>query len=103
MGLSKKLMKLLLPKPDTNLRVWMRRAGYAEVPGAKGVTSYSRRLGSSPFPRFHCYLDDLGSQWTINLHLDMKAATYEGSHTHSGEYDGVQVEQEAQRLFRLSA
>lgn len=95
-------MKLLLPKPNMNLRQWMRRAGYAEVPGAKGVTSYSRRLQPTPFPRYHAYLDDLGTEWTINLHLDMKAPTYEGQHAHSGEYDGQLVEQEAQRLFRFS-
>lgn len=97
-------MKLLLPKPGINLRVWMRRAGYAEVPGAKGVTSYTRLLQRAPFPRLHAYIEDLpGDEWTVNLHLDMKAATYEGQHAHSGEYSGPLVEQEAQRLFRLSA
>lgn len=95
-------MKLLLPKPNMNLRMWMRRAGYAEVPGAKGVTSYAKRVHTTPFPRYHCYLEDLGQEWTINLHLDMKAPTYEGSRAHSGEYEGPLIEQEAQRLFRIS-
>lgn len=95
-------MKLLLPKPEINLRLWMRRAGYAEVPGAKGVTSYTKRAHGSAFPRYHCYIEDLGTEWTINLHLDMKAPTYEGQRAHSGEYDGALVEQEAQRFFRLS-
>lgn len=95
-------MKLLLTKPTINLRLWMRRAGYAEVPGAKGVTSYSRRLQTTPFPRFHAYIEDLGQEWTINLHLDMKAATYDGQHAHSGEYAGSNIEKEAQRLFQIS-
>ncbi len=60
--------------------------------------SYVRRLGSGEFPRFHVYIDSLANGFVVNLHLDQKPASYEGSHAHSGEYDGPLVEAEETRI-----
>ena len=35
----------------------------------------------------------------LNLHLDQKQASYEGSTAHSGDYDSDLVRQEAQRIY----
>ncbi len=73
----------------------IRRAGYGLVRDPRNPhESYSRRLGGGIYPRFHVYLE--GEY--INLHLDQKQASYEGSSAHSGEYDGETVERESDRI-----
>ena len=92
-------MKLLVanPLPD-NPRSIMRRLSYGETPGYKGETSYARRLQGTPFPRLHAYFSLTDQGMEINLHLDQKGATYEGSRAHSGEYTGRAVEDEIRRM-----
>lgn len=76
----------------------LRRAGYGQVMDRRATeVSYNRRLGSGFYPRFHVYINGQ----TINLHLDQKQASYEGSSAHSGEYDGQAVETEAQRIIAV--
>jgi len=73
----------------------IRRAGYGQVSDRRATeTSYSRRLGSGIYPRFHTYINGQ----VINLHLDQKQASYEGFSAHSGEYEGEAVENEAARI-----
>lgn len=73
----------------------MRRSGYGFLRDRKyGTESYARRLGSGLYPRFHVYIQNN----TINLHLDQKQASYEGTSAHSGEYDGEVVEREGERI-----
>lgn len=73
----------------------LRRAGYGQVMDRRATeVSYNRRLGSGFYPRFHAYINGL----VINLHLDQKQASYEGSSAHGGEYDGDTVETEGQRI-----
>ena len=73
----------------------IKRAGYGLVNDRNArEVSYARRLGSGFYPRFHIYI----SGQTVNLHLDQKQASYEGSSAHSGEYDGPAVENEAERI-----
>ncbi len=74
----------------------LRRAGYGQVMDRRATEiSYNRRLGSGFYPRFHAYINGT----VINLHLDQKQASYEGSSAHSGEYDGDTVETEGQRII----
>ena len=55
------------------------------------------------YPRFHCYIDEKSTTFTINLHLDQKQASY-GIHTaHGGDYDGPRVEEEAKRIKEVIA
>jgi len=87
---------------DSNLNPLevIRRAGYGQVNDRRAAeSSYSRRLGSGFYPRFHVYIN--GD--TLNLHLDQKQASYEGYSAHSGEYDGDTVEKEAQRIIDAMA
>ena len=73
----------------------IRRAGYGQVRDQRAQeASYSRRLGSGIYPRFHVYINGP----VLNLHLDQKQASYEGQSAHSGEYDGAAVEAEAERI-----
>ena len=95
-------MRLDLQKPfSASAEFFLRRAGYARITNrARGETSYVFRLGDSGFyPRFHCYIDrEDATSMAINIHLDQKQASYEGSHMHSGEYEGETVEREAKRV-----
>jgi len=81
------------PLPDHG-RNLMRKLGYGELRKFDGQISYVRRAGQTDFPRFHAYIEDKDGGLQVNLHLDQKGATHEGSHAHAGEYDGPLVEQE---------
>jgi len=80
----------------------MRKIGYAEHRGRDAVFSYVHRLHSTPYPRFHAYVDERDGGFSLNLHLDQKQPSYEGAdHAHSGEYEGPVVEREMSRLLGL--
>ncbi len=95
-------MDLNLNKPlHDHPRNILQRAGYGEhYDPNTNQKSYSLRLGSGRFPCFHCYLKENDTQVTFSLHIDQKQASYEGSHMHSGEYDGKLVEEEIGRISR---
>ncbi len=84
--------------PD-NPRNIMRRLGFGEHfdPNTKQI-SYSRRLSSGRFPRYHAYIEEIDGGMKINLHIDQKKASYTGQSAHSGEYEGPLVEQEIERI-----
>jgi len=77
----------------------MRRAGYAFFRDPKsGQESFVRRLHGEFYPRFHLYLSEERGHLVFNLHLDQKKASYEGSHKHSADYDGLVVAEEIRRI-----
>lgn len=77
----------------------LRSAGYSYIEVRKtGQGSFIRPLGRNNYPRFHIYIKEEGELMSINLHLDQKQVSYEGTAAHSGEYDGETVEAEIQRL-----
>jgi len=81
--------------PGLNAIEVVRRAGYGQVNDPRAAeSSWSRRLGFGFYPRFHVYINS----GEINLHLDQKQASYEGSSAHNGEYEGEAVEMEAARI-----
>lgn len=88
-------MKATLPLARVgNARVFFSRLGYhVERNG-----SYSRRAGTGQFPRYHVYVEMVGEELRVNLHLDAKAASYAGTSMHAGEYDGPLVESEVARI-----
>jgi hypothetical protein len=77
----------------------IRRCGYGLVrdPRAR-ETSYSRRLGGNIYPRFHMYINS-EDPLILNLHIDQKQASYEGSTAHSGDYDSDLIKQEVDRIY----
>lgn len=88
----------------TDPEKFIQRCGYGRIFDRRsGETSYARRLRGDFYPRFHVYINDGGSSWIFNLHLDQKRPSYEGSHAHSGEYDGSTVEKEAERIESLTS
>jgi hypothetical protein len=92
-------MKFKFPLKNENPRELIRRCGYGEIRDPNvAELSYSRRLGEGYYPRFHVYMKESEKFFEINLHIDQKKPSYEGSHAHSGEYDGELVENEARRI-----
>jgi hypothetical protein len=86
----------------TNVPALLREAGYRqEVHRGTGQISYVRSVSGGDFPRFHIYIDKADKGWQVNLHLDQKKPTYEGTSAHAGEYDGKVVGEEAGRLRRV--
>lgn len=93
-------MKLFVADPykRTNFTPLLRRAGYHPERNREGVISYARSLSGSQFPRFHVYIEPAEGGWSVNMHLDQKKPSYEGSSAHAGEYDGPIIEAEGRRL-----
>jgi hypothetical protein len=84
------IKKVLLKE---NINAFMRRAGYVPF-----HDSYVRELGTGGYPRFHIYIDDGGEKYALNLHLDQKRPSYGNETAHSGDYEGIPVETEADRI-----
>jgi hypothetical protein len=94
-------MKLSINKKRLNLNPdnFLRKVGYAHIHDSiTDHDSYVRRFSRDFYPRFHMYFEDLNDRVVFNLHLDMKKASYEGSHMHNAEYDSEMVADEIERL-----
>ncbi|MCX6744195.1 MAG: hypothetical protein NTX82_01575 [Candidatus Parcubacteria bacterium] len=77
----------------------IKRCGYGLVRDFRATeVSYSRRLGNGIYPRFHMYINS-EDPLVLNLHIDQKQASYQGTTAHSGDYDSDYVKTEAQRIY----
>ncbi len=85
-----------------NLLSFMRLVGYKPIENtARGELNCVRPLGAD-YPRFHAYVKEENGNFIFNLHLDQKKPSYEGSHAHSGEYEGENVNEERTRIESLA-
>lgn len=93
-------MKLYLNKLNTTTSNFLRKCGYVQITNPHNQeTSFARNLDPGRFyPRFHVYPEETPKQIILNLHLDAKRPSYQGTTAHSGEYDGPVVEAEAARI-----
>jgi hypothetical protein len=96
-------MKLIFSNAKETALFLMRRMGYGfeRKDSDTGEDSFGRRLSVGQYPKFHVYAHKEGETLIVNLHLDQKKPTYEGSPAHSGEYDGEVVKQEGERIKTL--
>jgi hypothetical protein len=99
-------MRVILEKPNTTPKNFLRACGYLEIanPHKDNEISYARSLDPGRFyPRFHIYIESENKKnLALTLHLDAKKPSYEGTAAHSGEYEGEVVEQEAERIRKVS-
>ncbi|MBT4516930.1 MAG: hypothetical protein HOC78_03460 [Candidatus Komeilibacteria bacterium] len=91
-------MKFLVNNNKYNILALSRLIGYHPHRNNK---SFSRRLSSGEFPRFHIYTKELESGLEFSLHLDQKGACHTGQTAHSGDYDGQVLETEKERIINL--
>lgn len=95
-------MKQFFPGPLTdNGRNILRRLGYGEQRTRAGQISYVRRVSGERFPRYHAYVEDTNGGLQVNLHVDQKEASYEGTSAHAGEYEGSVVDREMRRIVEF--
>lgn len=88
-------------KFNTPTEQLIRRCGYGLVRDRRArQASFSRRLGSGVYPRFHMYVNSQ-DPLILSLHIDQKQVSYEGQKAHSGDYDSEKVKQEADRIYQL--
>jgi len=80
---------------------FIRRCGYGQHRTRNGEVSYVKRVHGDWYPRFHIYILTEKEKIVFNLHLDQRAPVYEGVTAHAGEYDGVVVEKEAERITKF--
>jgi len=80
----------------------LRKCGYGQIVGSRnGEISFVRRLSVGLYPRFHVYIKKDRECFVLNLHIDQKKASYTGHTAHSGEYDGVVVRHEGERIKEI--
>ena len=82
----------------------MRQIGYSPTYLQKeGKFSMVKMLARIDYPRFHLYVNEIENGFSFDLHLDQKKPSYEGSKSHSGEYEGDVVEGEVGRIKDILA
>lgn len=86
---------------NDNARNIMRRLGYGEQRTRAGQISFVKRVAGERFPRYHAYVEDMNGGIQVNLHVDQKEASYEGTSAHAGEYEGSVVEREMSRIVQF--
>lgn len=97
-------MRIAFPKLPITPREFLRKASYADHRDYHATQeSWTKRLGPEFYPRYHAYVEDDGNGFVVNLHLDQKKPSYEGTAAHGGEYDGATIEREAARLKEVAA
>jgi len=89
-------MKFSIKNPKENTLNLTRKIGYYYYD-----KSFVRPLERSGHPRFHLYIEENDDELIFNLHLDQKRPIYKGAPAHAGEYEGLIVENEAQRIKQL--
>lgn len=100
-------MRFPLPFTSTDgaAQFLARTAGYIQERIGRGrdfdEERFIRPLRGASYPRFHASVTEHGGKVTCSLHLDQKRPSYEGSHAHSGEYDGPVLEEERTRILSL--
>jgi hypothetical protein len=95
-------MKILVKNLSENPVSLLRRAGYVFQHQENDEMSFVRVFSQSGYPRFHCYTRVLGTDLSLNLHLDQKKHTYGEGTRHHGEYeDSGVVGEEASRLVEI--
>ena len=95
-------MEFVIKNLKESVNGLMRKIGYkpAYFQG-ENEASIVRQIGRNDYPRFHLYIKDNNEEFIFKLHLDQKKPSYQGSHAHSGEYDGAIVEEEASRIKNI--
>lgn len=98
-------MKIEIPLLKENILMLMRSCGYAPegTDGSSGELKWTRPLMGRRYPRFHIYsrVSPDNTRATLELHLDQKQPSYEGSRAHNGEYDGPVINRETQRIRQI--
>lgn len=98
-------MRFSVPKLNISPQNFLRHCGYLEIrnPHKNNEISHARGLNAGRnYPRFHIYIEAAGNNISINIHLDAKQPSYEGTSAHSGEYEGKLIEDETTRIQKIS-
>ena len=95
-------MKFPIKLSGKTLYTFMREVGYAPAysTGNSDEFVFQRFLAGSSYPKFHmyCVLAEDKKSATLNLHLDQKRPSYQGSHAHNAEHSGPVMEAEIRRI-----
>ncbi|MCX6762664.1 MAG: hypothetical protein NT093_02670 [Candidatus Moranbacteria bacterium] len=91
-------------RPKASAANFFRRAGYAFQKQDGDEMAFVRTLTHQPFPRLHLFVKIVDYKFQVNFHIDHKAASYDGSNMHSGEYgeDSKLLNGEVERLKNLA-
>ncbi|MFH1226060.1 MAG: hypothetical protein V1684_02135 [bacterium] len=91
-------MRATIKNRQGNLMDTIRRGGYAYQGQEGDELKFTKRLSNDFYPRWHLIAKQDNENIILNLHLDQKRPSYQGSHAHGGEYDSEIVEEELSRI-----
>jgi len=96
-------MKFVIENPKASAAIFFRRAGYVFQKQDGEEMAFVRKLTDQPFPRFHLFAKIVNYKFSVNIHIDHKATSHDGSRAHSGEYgeDSKLLGEEVERLKNL--
>ena len=97
-------MKFIIENPKASVANYFRRAGYAFQKQGGDEMAFVRKLTHQTFPRFHLFVKIVDYKFEVNIHIDHKAASHDGSNMHSGEYgeDSELLKDEVEKLKLLA-
>lgn len=89
-------------KLNNNVPNILRQAGYMRIFDRKaGKESFSRKLSTGHYPRFHLYIKENSDVVALDLHLDQTESRYEGQTAHNADYNSEEVKNELGRLHQI--
>lgn len=96
-------MKFKIPnKLSQNIPSLMRRCGYMPIHDRKsGKDSFSRKLSTGHYPRFHMYINETDQEIVFNLHLDQTSSRHNNQTAHNADYNSEEVKNELIRVYQI--
>ncbi len=81
-----------------NIYTLMRKVGYyfRKRNAEKAELEFVRPARG--YPRFHLFIKIKNDNFIFSLHLDQKRPIYKDASAHAGEYQGITVKKEAERI-----
>lgn len=92
-------MEIIIKNPKIKPLNLAREIGYTITGYSQGSEiNFIKRISKNPYPRFHIYIKEDDQDYILNLHLDQKKPSYNGSSAHNAEYEGPIIEKEIERI-----
>lgn len=95
-------MQIKIKNFSGSIPLLLKNCGYSFDKKENNEYSFIRRLSRADYPRFHAYVSIQETSLFINLHLDQKKPSYEGTTAHSGEYEGELITKEKLFLEKIA-
>lgn len=83
-------MRLKIDPLQENVLTVMRRAGYTFQKNEGQEQAWVRAFGTSGYPRFHIYTEQIKTSLFVHIHLDHKKHTHGSETRHHADYQSTE-------------